>query len=189
MANGSANGSPTRGSHTICVPAVEAEYDAVVQDPGRFRAWLVGAARRSPELFPEGFAEGFRMKDAYVSRKLGVRLRRVELRDGRSYAVRPSFVTPYPTARVADVEDGLFLRRFGAPYRALTGPWPTSWGMTPCSGSGWSVAWAAAASSARPSAGAGSPHTCWPTSTTRPGTARRSTRPRPWAAAAARASA
>src|SRR4051794_26226896 len=105
MANGSANGSPTgvtRGSHSICVPAVEGEYTVVVQDPKRFRAWLEGVARQSPELFPAGFGQGFRMKDVYVSKKLGVRVRRIELRDGRSYAVRPSFLLPYLTARAGD---------------------------------------------------------------------------------------
>jgi hypothetical protein len=98
---------------------VEAEYEAVVRDPERFRAWLEGAARRSPELFPEGFGRGFHMKDAYSSKKLGLWLRRVRLRDGRSYTVRPSFATPYLTARVSDVEHGLFLRKFGVPYWAL----------------------------------------------------------------------
>src|SRR5436190_2296675 len=119
MADGSANGSPTRGSHSICVPAVEGEYAATVRDPGRFREWLEGAARQCPELFPDGFARGFRLKDVYVSKKLGVRVRRVELRDGRAYAVRPSFVLPYLTARAADVEDPLFLRKFGVPFWAL----------------------------------------------------------------------
>src|SRR5215217_622800 len=109
MADGLANGSPTRGSHSICVPAAEGQYASVVQDPKRFREWLEGAAARSPELFPDGFSQGFRMKDAYRSKKLGVCLRRVELRDGRSYTVRPSFVMPYLAARVADVEDGLLL--------------------------------------------------------------------------------
>src|SRR3954452_3951561 len=113
MADGSANGSPTRGRHSICVPAAEGEYDAVVRDPERFRAWLAGAAARSPELFPDGFSLGFRMKDTYRSKKLGIRLRRIELRDGRAYTVRPSFVTPYLTGRVADVEDGRLLRKFG----------------------------------------------------------------------------
>ena len=119
MADGPANRSPARGSHSICVPAAEADYAAVVQDAGRFRAWLAAAARQSPELFPDGFSQGFRMKDGRVSKKLGIRLRRIELRDGRAYTVRPSFVTPYLTARVADVEDGLLLRKFGVPFWAL----------------------------------------------------------------------
>jgi hypothetical protein len=118
MADGSANGSPTRGSHSICVPAAEGEYESVVQDPERFRAWVAGAAGRSPGLFPDGFSLGFRMKDVYVSKKRGVRLRRVELRDGRAYTVRPSFVMPYPTARAGDVAGPLFLREFGVPFWA-----------------------------------------------------------------------
>src|SRR4051812_42134703 len=113
MAEGSANGSPTRGSHSICVPAVEAEYGELAGDPKRFRAWLAGVARQSPELFPDGFGRGFRMKDVYRSKKLGIDLRRIELRDGRAYLVRPSFALPYLAARAGDVEGPLFLRRFG----------------------------------------------------------------------------
>jgi hypothetical protein len=119
MADGPANRSLARGSHSICVPAAEAEYNELVKDPARFRPWLAGLARRSPELFPAGFDRGFRMKDRYRSRKLGVTLRRVELRDGRCYLVRPSFVTPYLTGRVAEVGHGLFLRKFGVPLWAL----------------------------------------------------------------------
>src|SRR4051812_34552772 len=136
MADGSANGSPTRGSHSICVPAAEGEYESVVRDPKRFRAWLEGAARRSPELFPEGFGQGFRMKDVYVSKKLGVRVRRIELRDGRSYAVRPSFLLPYLTARAGDAEGPLFLRKFGVPFWALArvfGRNPMYWFRLECS--------------------------------------------------------
>jgi len=119
MADGPANRSPARGSHSICVPAAEAEYSEFVKDPARFRRWLAGLAQRSPELFPAGFDQGFRMKDLYRSRKLGVTLRRVEMRDGRCYLVRPSFVTPYLTGRVAEVERALFLRKFGVPLWAL----------------------------------------------------------------------
>jgi hypothetical protein len=117
------------------VPAVEGEYEQVVQDAGRFRRWLGGLSEQSPELFPEGFGEGFVMKDRRRSKKLGVWVRRVELRDGRSYLVRPSFVMPYLTARAADVEHPLFLRKFGVPFWALArvfGRDPMHWFRLEC---------------------------------------------------------
>jgi hypothetical protein len=101
------------------VPAVEAQYNEVVKDAKRFREWLAGLLERSPELFPEGFGGGFVMKDRRRSKKLGVWLRRIELRDERSYLVRPSFVMPYLTARAAEAEHPLFLRKFGVPLWAL----------------------------------------------------------------------
>jgi len=115
MADGPANHSPARGSRSIRVSAVEAKYGELVKDPARFRPWLAGLAQRSPELFPAGFGRGFRMKDLYRSRKLGLTLRR----DGQSYRVRPSLVTPYLTGRVAEVGHALFLRKFGVPLWAL----------------------------------------------------------------------
>jgi hypothetical protein len=72
-----------------------------------------------PELFPEGFAQGYRMKDGRTSVKQGESMRRIILRDGRSYSIRPSFLMPYMTARTAEVEAPLFLRKFGVPFWAL----------------------------------------------------------------------
>ena len=135
MADGPANRSPARGGHGICVPAAEAEYGDLVKDPARFRPWLAGLAQRSPELFPAGFDRGFRMKDLYRSRKRGLALRHVERRDGQSYRVRPSLVTPYLTGRVAAVEHGLFLRKFGVPLWALArvfGRDPMDWFRPEC---------------------------------------------------------
>lgn len=118
MAEGSAGWS-CRGHATICLPVAEEEYDAILENPEAFRAWLDGCFGRMPELFPEGFARGYAMKDARTSRKQGVRMRRIVFRDGRSYTVRPSFVMPYMTARTEDVEGPLFLRKFGVPFWAL----------------------------------------------------------------------
>ena len=51
-----------------------------------------------------------------VSAKQGVTIRRLRMKDGTTYSIRPSFLMPYMTARTADVEGPLFLRKFGVPF-------------------------------------------------------------------------
>ena len=109
-----------RGHRTICLSVDERLYERLVANPTEFRALLDAEYQRTPELFPPGFVDGYQLKDGRTSRKLGLRLRRIKLRDGTLYSLRPSFVTPYLTARTDDVEKGLFLRKFGVPFWALT---------------------------------------------------------------------
>jgi hypothetical protein len=118
MAEGSAL-AVCRGHATICLPIEEVEYDAIVENPKDFRQWLDDCFVEMPELFPEGFARGYGMKDGRTSLKQRVALRRIALRDGRSYSIRPSFLMPYMTARTDEVEGPLFLRKFGVPFWAL----------------------------------------------------------------------
>jgi hypothetical protein len=118
MAEGSAT-KPSRLIRSICLPVSEEEYQRVVDKPAECRRFLAGCYANMPELFPEGFEDGYEMKDSYWSRKMQLRLRRIELRNGVAYTLRPSFVMPYLTGKVEDVEGPLFLRRFGVPYWAL----------------------------------------------------------------------
>jgi len=118
MADGSAAGL-TRRDRTICLPVGEEEYGRMVRDAGEFRRFLDGCYRQMPELFPAGFEQGYTIKDLRISVKMGVLLRRIALRDGSAYTVRPSFLMPYMTARTEDVKTPLFLRKFGVPYWAL----------------------------------------------------------------------
>jgi hypothetical protein len=90
-----------------------------VEKPKKFRQWLDRHHAEAPELFPDGFTKGYTMKDARTSEKQGISLRRIVLRDGRSFTVRPSFLMPYMTARTKDVEGPLFLRSFGVPFWAI----------------------------------------------------------------------
>ena len=99
---------PVRGQKTICIPCSPEQYHQVVGDPERFRNFLDRHIEATPELFPAEIRRGYRMKDAYRSRKTGCQLRRIELRDLRCYLVRPSFLMPYLAGRTEDVQAHLF---------------------------------------------------------------------------------
>jgi hypothetical protein len=109
-----------RSCSTICLPVGKDAYLQLVDDPRRFRSWLDAAFRDSPELFPEAFARGYRLKDDRPSAKTGLRLRRVRLKaTGQSFSVRPSFALPYMTGYADEVQGPLFLRALGVPFWAL----------------------------------------------------------------------
>jgi len=99
---------PSRGLKTICIPCSPQEYDQVIDDPRAFRALLDRHVQATPELFPPQIQRGYRMKDLYLSRKTGCKLRRIELRDLDCYLVRPSFLMPYLSGRTQDVQAPLF---------------------------------------------------------------------------------
>jgi hypothetical protein len=85
-----------------------------------FRAALDQAFRDWPEAFPEAFSQGYTLKDARTSEKIGLLQRRIECKaTGEAFTVRPSFVLPYMSGYTDDVSDALFLRSFGVPYWAL----------------------------------------------------------------------
>ena len=118
MANGMAGSA--RGMHTICLPILEEEYRRSVDDASQFRRMVDRYYEQIPELFPEGFSKGYELKDWHESTKMQIEIRRVELRNGMSYSIRPSFLMPYMTGRTDDVQGPLYLRKFGVPYWALT---------------------------------------------------------------------
>jgi len=109
-----------RSCSTICLPIGKDAYLDLIDDPGRFRAWLDQAFRDHPELFPQAFAAGYRLKDARRSARTGLCLRRLRLKaTGASFSVRPPFVVPYLTGYTDAVQGPLFLRTFGVPFWAL----------------------------------------------------------------------
>jgi hypothetical protein len=118
MAKGLAS-EPSASIRTICVPICEEEYRETVPDARQFRGFVRRCYGEMPELFPPNFGRGFELKDGRMSKRTGLMIRRVELRDGTSYSIRPSFVMPYMTARTTEVEKALFLRKFGVPYWGL----------------------------------------------------------------------
>ena len=52
-----------RSCSTICLPVDQGAYRDIVDDPQRFREWLDATFRDCPELFPRGFAEGYRLNE------------------------------------------------------------------------------------------------------------------------------
>jgi hypothetical protein len=109
----------SRGQRTICLPITEDVYSRIINDPQEFRRTLDDWFRRAPELFPTDFAFGYQFKDGRMSAKQRLPIRRIVLRGGTAYSIRPSFVMPYLTARTDEVEAPLFLRKFGVPFWAL----------------------------------------------------------------------
>jgi hypothetical protein len=101
------------------LPISEDAYTRAVDDPIAFRRLLDEGFRTMPELFPPNVARGYELKDGRMTVKQGLPIRRILLKDGTAYSIRPSFLMPSMTARVVDVEGPLFLRKFGVPYWAL----------------------------------------------------------------------
>jgi len=112
----------TRGRKTICIPCSEQQHNKIVADKDAFKSYIDESYTAHPELFPLDMAGGYELFGFQItSTKLGIKLRRIRLRDTKDvYTVRPSFVMPYMTERVENVEKVMFLRRFDVPYWALT---------------------------------------------------------------------
>lgn len=119
MAMESASPKAARSSRTICLPWGEEEYAKIVGDPSAFRSALDRCHRQMPELFPDGFAAGYELKDVRVSKKMQISIRRIGLRNGQSFSIRPSWAMPYLSGRTDGVSPALFLRKFGVPFWAL----------------------------------------------------------------------
>ncbi|WP_422927000.1 hypothetical protein [Singulisphaera sp. PoT] len=135
MADGTVARS-SRAHRTICLPISEGAYSRAVADPAAFRGLLDDRFRMNPDLFPRGFARGYALKDRRISTKQGTPIRRILLRDGVAYSVRPSFLMPYMAGRVDVVQGPLFLRKFGVPCWALArvfGRDPMCWHRLECS--------------------------------------------------------
>lgn len=109
----------TRPNKTICLLCTSEKYEQIIDNPADFRNYLDHIIKLHPELFPVTISEGYQLKDRRLSKKLGLKIRRIETRDGQSWSVRPSFVTPYLSGYVSAVENPLFLRKFTVPFWAL----------------------------------------------------------------------
>ncbi len=122
-----------RESRRICLPIDQEVYQSLMEHQGSdqevYRAYLDDCIRRHPELFPASIARGYKFNGfCEASVKMpDVRIRRICLheRDEQGHVqvfqVVPSFVLPYMTGSVGDVEKPLFLHhKFGVPFWALS---------------------------------------------------------------------
>lgn len=110
-------------SRRIVLPIEMKAYTQQVHDRHQFRQWVDAMYEQHPELFPDEFSAGYHLHDLRPSRKMAdVPTRRIRLpRTGAVYRVVPSFVLPYMTGSVAEVEKPLFLHyKFGVPFWALS---------------------------------------------------------------------
>ena len=110
--------STSRFNRTICVPFCSQDYNKIVCNSVKFREALDARIEQFPELFPAEIGTGYNMKDNRKSKKLSIPIRRIKV-SGVSYTVRPSFVMPYMTGMVKDVEKAIFLRKFDVSFWAL----------------------------------------------------------------------
>ena len=87
---------PVVGS-TLCLAfSDEVFHEQRMKNSGLFRRFLVDSCREHPELFPPKTGEGFTLNSFTTPSKKpnGLRMRRIELRDGRVHQIRPSFAMP-----------------------------------------------------------------------------------------------
>jgi len=110
--------STHRNNRNICLPFSQEDYDANFHDPERFRKCVDERIKLFPELFPPGITNGYLMKDIYHSKKQPIAIRRIKIA-GVPYTIRPSFMMPYMTGIVDEIEKPLFFRKFNVPFWAL----------------------------------------------------------------------
>jgi hypothetical protein len=115
------NKSFTPGDKTICLSIDDGvDYAQLVDDTPGFRAYLDAQIAEHPELFPAEISSGYSFHGFRQSVKRGVRTRRIRLvANGAAYQIRPDFVMPYMIGTAAEVEKGLYLRRYGVPYEGI----------------------------------------------------------------------
>jgi len=106
-------------TRVICLPLDQKNYLQVSNDAVLFRRALDEQIKCFPELFPKDIGQGYLMKDRRISLRLKIPIRRIKVGQ-HNYTVRPSFVTPYLTGFVVEVEKALFLRKFATPFWALS---------------------------------------------------------------------
>lgn len=119
----SASGITPRTNRTICLKICQENYEDSILNSILFRREIDQNINKYPELYPPAIAYGYKMKEIRKSKKLCIYIRRIEV-SGISYTIRPSFVMPYMTGLVKDVEKPLFLRKFSVPF----------WGLSHCFG-------------------------------------------------------
>ena len=116
----------SRQSKRICIPIAQDEYRSIIDDKPAFKAYLDKMITQHPELFPATIAQGYSLQGCMLpSKKMPeVRLRRLAVPSPAGdapavFTIAPSCGLPYMIGYPQDVEQALFLRKFGVPYWAL----------------------------------------------------------------------
>ncbi len=80
-----------RGAKQIVIPMTRQQYDEIWQDSQNVRAFVDEWAQSAPELFPEGFGQGYHLHGfGRESCKFpGLKLRKIVLADGTSVLAPP----------------------------------------------------------------------------------------------------
>ena len=97
MTQGTATTPSTKEDRTIILTIGQEKYEKIVTEWPKFRAWIKYEYRLNPEIFPEAFEKGYKLHDKKISDKTGVMTRRIKLRNGQVWTVRPGFVMSYMT--------------------------------------------------------------------------------------------
>ena len=108
----------TRNNRQIILPFSQENYNQMVDNAALFRQFIESMIVKHPEIFPSDIEAGFRMKDIYQSKKMPIKIRRVDVA-GVSYSIKPSFVLPYFCGDTEVASNALFLRKFSVPYWAI----------------------------------------------------------------------
>ena len=111
-----------RGAKQIVIPMTQQEYDEIWSTPAGLRRVIDTLWKEFPELFPDGFGTDYALHGhGRPSRKLpGVRLRKVVLKNGVTYWLRPSFVLGYMAGTADELAYPLLLASHGVPAWLLT---------------------------------------------------------------------
>ena len=87
MTKGTATTPSTKEDRTIILPIGQEEYEQIITDGRKFRAWLDKQHRLNPEIFPTAFEKGYKLHDNSTSEKTGVVTRRIKLRNGQVWTI------------------------------------------------------------------------------------------------------
>ena len=110
----------SRGEKTICLPiAEEQEYQSIIDDTRKFRAYLEEIIPEYPEIFPPEIHQGFSLFGCCQSKKQNLKIRRIQLKANyQIYPLRPCFIMPYMVGKTRDFDKPLYLRRYGVAFDA-----------------------------------------------------------------------
>ena len=71
MPRGTATTPSTREDRTIILPIGQEQYEKIVTEWPKFRAWIKQEYRLNPEIFPEAFEKGYKLHDKSTSDTIG----------------------------------------------------------------------------------------------------------------------